>query len=108
MSERERGTFERAETVECGIDTLSDVAAFRQPIRSWRVRGRRQVVDWFHRRAVLTRQPGPYVLHGAVGDDAIQPSPEMRTRFKTSQMPVGAQKALLDDVFRILRVAGHS
>ena len=86
-----------------------DLRALRHALRPRHVR-RRQLhglVEAVAADLVVPRLLRPHQIHRAVGDDAIQPGAEVRPRLEPPQLPIGAKKAFLDHIFRILFVAGH-
>src|SRR5262245_726489 len=50
---------------------------------------------------------GAHHVHRAIGRDPVKPRAEIGPRLKSAELAVGAQKALLDNIFGILFVSHH-
>ena len=110
VAERERCALERAQVSECLGHLRGDFRALREPLGTVTF-GRRERHDDFETvspRLIVARLPSPHHVYRAVGDDPVEPGAEIGPRFESPQLPIGAEKALLDHVFCVLLVAGHA
>jgi imidazolonepropionase-like amidohydrolase len=108
MAQRERRALERAERRHRRGHRLLDLRACREPLRIRRVDfGLVGGVERIRAGVVVARPARSDEIHGAVGDDAMEPGGEMGPGLEASELAIGPDEAFLDDVFRVLFVAGH-
>jgi len=110
MTEGKRGALEGIQSLEGPGDLPAGFLACRQALGARRGRGHDlgQGIERLRSFAIGTASRRAQEIHGAVGDDPVEPRARVRTAFESTQVQVRAEKPFLHHFFGVLFVPRHA
>jgi len=98
----------RAQLVERRLHAFADLAGVDQIVHRGRAGLVRHLIEHVVGFGGLSLRPRSHVINRAVESNPVQPRRKIRPRLEPSKLPIRPHERVLDDVFRILRPAGHA